>query len=180
MTLALNRNPAFAAIRSLSGPSPLWALAGASRKVLVAEKQGEQLVFTGESEDLGAEVLGVNTETFPNCHVLTAKGLTRVSNDSSPQIISETAFDPGGGNWLHMFGGIWLATPLARGGVQVVAAETAAQVSVVHGLPVRGLRRFLRHSLGSGCGERAHRDLPGQRCHRRAHLRWASRGAKLP
>ena len=134
MTLALSRNPAYAAIRSLSGPSPLWGVGGISRKILVAAKQSGKMVFLGESADLGSEVLGVNTETSPNCHVLTANGLTRVTNTDSPQIVSETRFDPGGGNWLHMFGGVFLATPLARGGVQVVAAGTGAQISTVKGV----------------------------------------------
>jgi len=131
MTTTITIDPRFGAITRVFGPSPLWVVCGALRKVLVVTGVSGRAEVSGESADLGAEVLAVNTETSPNCHVLTANGLTFVTNTSTPQIVSQVPFNPGGGTWLHMFGGVFLATPLAKGGIQVIHGTSGVVVSTL-------------------------------------------------
>jgi hypothetical protein len=131
VTTILNRKTEFGGITGMGGPAsdPLVAIAGPRHTILRGEKSGGQMVYLGESEDLGAEVLAVNNETVPNYHVLTAAGAVIVDNADSPQIVTSTAFKPGDGRWLALFSGAFLATPLANGGVQILNATTLAQVS---------------------------------------------------
>lgn len=136
MTSIITRNTAFGGITAMGGPnpSPLIAIAGPRHTILHAEKSGDQMVYLGESEDLGAEPLAVNNETTSIFHVLTAEGMVRVTDDDAPEIVSSTTFDPGGGKWLALYGGTFLATPLAKGGVQVIHAVTGAQISKLPGI----------------------------------------------
>jgi hypothetical protein len=135
MTSILNRDVAFGAITGMGGPNanPLVALAGPRHTILRAAKSGGQMQYLGESADLGGEPLAVENSSSPNFHVLTTKGMVRVSNVSAPQVVSTTLFDPGGGRWLALFGS-FLATPLANGGVQILNATTGAQISVLTGM----------------------------------------------
>lgn len=135
MTSIITRRTEFGGITGMGGPlsDPLVALAGPRHTILRAEKSGGQMVFLGESEDLGAEPLAVENSSSPNFHVLTAAGVVRVSSADAPQIVSQTAFKPGDGRWLALFGS-FLATPLANGGVQTLNATSLAQVSQLPGV----------------------------------------------
>ncbi len=133
MTSTITIDPRFGTITGMGGPnaSPLIALAGPYHRVLHAEKTGERLVFLGESADLGAEVLAANNQSSPNFHVLTAAGVTVLDDSDAPAVVSTFDFDPGGGRWLALFGSNFLATPLPRGGVQVIHSVTGAIISTV-------------------------------------------------
>lgn len=136
MTSIITRNTAFGGITGMGGPnsSPLIAIAGPRHTILHAAKSSGQMVFLGESADLGAEPLAVDNRTASIFHVLTAAGMTRVTTANAPVIVSSTAFDPGGGKWLALYNTTFLATPLAKGGVQVIHATTGAQISKLPGI----------------------------------------------
>jgi len=131
MTTLINRDVRFGLINGFGSPvtaSRIIALGGESRKILLAEIVNGTPVLLGESEDLGGKVLAANGESTPNYHVLTSAGLVRVSDNDNPQVVSSHAFDPGGGRWLAKFGN-FIATPLKKGGVQVLNATTGAVVA---------------------------------------------------
>ncbi len=135
MTSTITIDKRFGTITGMGGPnaSPLIALAGPYHRILHAHKSGEQIVFLGESADLGAEVLAANNQSSPNFHVLTTAGVTIVDNANAPAIVDTFDFDPGGGRWLALFGSHFLATPLARGGVQVLHSTTGVELGKVFG-----------------------------------------------
>lgn len=129
MTSIINQRTEFGGITAMGGPlsTPLVAIAGPRRTILRAAKSSGQMVFLGESVNLGAEPLAVDN-TSVTYHVLTANGMTRVSSADAPAIVSTTAFDPGDGRWIINFTN-GIATPLKQGGVQTLHPTTGAVIT---------------------------------------------------
>lgn len=131
MTSLLTQDPRFGLITGFGTPASaarIIALGGSSQKILLAQIVAGLPVLLGESVALGGTILAANGETSPNYHVLTSAGMVRVSSANSPAIVSTHPFNPGGGRWLALFSG-FIATPLAKGGVQVLDATTGVSVA---------------------------------------------------
>lgn len=135
MTTTITKDPRFGLITGFGGPvraAGTVALGGVSQKIYLSAVVAGVATFLGESEDLGGEVLAVDAsiiEEEPTYYrVLTSNGLVLASYTNTPTVVSTHAFNPGGGRWVELFG-LYLATPLHKGGVQVMVAATGEVVA---------------------------------------------------